>query len=124
MALSVYFLNKYFYFYIQMGTEGLALSTLITIFLISVFQLFFVKSKFKMQPFTKKTLILIVVIIAFYLSFNFWNFSIPTFSIGNLPIDPLLNIILKSIIIIPIYIGLVYRLNISELMLIYLLEQC
>ena len=114
MALSVYFLNKYFYFTLNMGTEGLALATLITILLSSLFKVFFVRGKFKMQPFTGKTVLLGFLILMFYLGFNFWDFSVPKFSIGNVPIDPLVNIILKSILIIPLYVGLVYQLKISE----------
>jgi len=114
MALSVYLLNKYFYWDLEMGTEGLALATLITIVLSSLFKVWFVKSKFKIQPFTSRTLLVLMVIIAFYLIFNFWDFAIPEFSMGSFPIHPLVNVVLKCLLIIPIYLFVTYKLNISE----------
>lgn len=114
MALSVYFLNTYFYNDLGMGTEGLALATLITVVTFNAFKLWFVKNKFNMTPFTNKTLLMIVVILIMFFGFNFWNFSVPEFFILNFPIHPIVNIILKSIIIIAIYSVVVVKLSVSE----------
>lgn len=114
MALSVYFLNTYFYNDLGMGTEGLALATLITVVSFNAFKLWFVKSKFNMTPFTNKTLLMIVVILIMFFGFNFWNFSVPEFFILKFPIHPIVNIILKSIIIIAIYSVVVVKLSVSE----------
>ncbi|CAM1349018.1 lipopolysaccharide biosynthesis protein [Tenacibaculum crassostreae] len=114
MALSVYFLNTYFYNDLGMGTEGLALATLITVVTFNAFKLWFVKNKFNMTPFTNKTLLMIVVILIMFFGFNFWDFSVPEFYILKFPIHPIVNIILKSIIIIAVYSVVVVKLSVSE----------
>ncbi|WP_299159558.1 oligosaccharide flippase family protein [uncultured Tenacibaculum sp.] len=114
MAFLVYYLNIYFYRYIGMGTEGLALATLITILTFNVFKLWFVNKKLNMFPYTNKTLQMLLIIIVMFVMFYFWNFSVPEFSILNFPIDPIINIILKSLLIIGLYIVIVVKLNISE----------
>ena len=113
MALSVYFLNKLFYYELDMGTDGLALATLIVIFSANTFKLFFVKNKFSMTPFTNKSLLMIFIIAIMYLGFNFWNFPIDNIYIWDFPIHPIFNIALKSIIIVVIYVFLIFKLNIS-----------
>ena len=114
MALSVYFLNDYFYNGLGMGTEGLALATLITVVVFNTFKLWFVKEKFNMMPFTNKTFLMIIVILIMFFVFNFWNFSVPEFSILDFPIHPIVNILLKSIIIIAVYGFVVVKMSISE----------
>lgn len=102
-GLSVYLLNKYFYFDLGMGTDGLALSTLISIFTFNSLKLWFVNYKIKMSPFTSKTFLMLFVIVAFFGIFYFWNFTF----------HPIINIGLKSAIIFPIYMVIVYKLQIS-----------
>jgi len=114
MALSVYFLNKLFYYQLDMGTDGLALATLIVIFLANTFKLFFVKSKFSMTPFTDKSLKMILIITTLYLVFNFWDFPIKDIYLWGFPIHPILNIALKSVLITVIYIFLVLKIKISN----------
>ncbi|KGL64127.1 lipopolysaccharide biosynthesis protein [Polaribacter sp. Hel1_85] len=114
MALSVYFLNKLFYYELDMGTDGLALATLLVIFSANTFKLFFVKSKFSMTPFTNKSLMMILIIAVLYLGFNFWDFPINNIYIWKFPIHPIINIALKSILILVVYIFLVLKLNISN----------
>ena len=114
MALSVYLLNKLFYYELDMGTDGLALATLIVIFLANTFKLFFVKSKFSMTPFTDKSLKMIVIITVLYLAFNFWDFTISDIYLWKFPVHPIINIALKSILITVVYILLVLKLNISN----------
>lgn len=113
MAVSVYLLNKLFYYQFEMGTDGLALSTLIVIFCANTFKLYFVKKKFSITPFTDKTVKMIAIIGVLYLAFNFWDFPINNVYILDLPIHPILNIILKSILIAVVYILLILKLNIS-----------
>ncbi|CAM1349304.1 MULTISPECIES: lipopolysaccharide biosynthesis protein [Tenacibaculum] len=113
MALGVYFLNDYFYYNLNLSTDGLALATLIITFFFGGFKLWFVQNKLKMNPFTFKTIIMIFIIVLLYFIFNFWNFSIPEMSLLNFSIHPIINIVLKSILIIPIYIFIVYKLKIS-----------
>ena len=114
MALSVYLLNKLFYYELEMGTDGLALATLIVIFSANMFKLYFVKKKFSMTPFTKKTFIMIMIITLLYLLFNFWDFSIENMYVLNFPIHPIINIFLKSLCTVIVYIFLIFRFNISS----------
>lgn len=114
MALSVYFLNKLFYYQLDMGTDGLALATLLVIFSANTFKLLFVKRKFSMTPFTDKSLIMILIIVSLYLGFNFWDFPISDIYIWKFPIHPIINIALKSILILVVYIFLVLKLNVSN----------
>ena len=116
MAFMVYYLNIFFYNYIGMGTEGLALATLLTVLCFNAFKLWFVDNKLKMFPYTKKTFQMILIIIILFLGFYYWNFATPEFSINNTPIDPIINIILKSILIIVVYVFVVIKLSISEQM--------
>ena len=113
MAFSVYFLNKLFYYELNMGTDGLALATLIVIFCANTGKIFFVKRKFSMLPFTDKSFLMILIITALYLGFNFWDFPIENIYLFKFPIHPIINIILKSILIGFIYIFLVIKLSIS-----------
>lgn len=114
MALLVYILNKYFYNNLNMGTEGLALATLITVLLFNAFKIWFVKRKFKITPFTNKTLLMTLLILVMFFSFYFWNFRTPAFYINKFPIHPIINILFKSILIIVVYVFLVLKLSISN----------
>ncbi len=113
MAVSVYLLNKLFYYELNMGTDGLALATLIVIFCANTFKLFFVKSKFEMTPFTNKSLIMIFIIAVLYMAFNFWDFPIDNVYVWKFPVHPIINIVLKSILFIAVYIFLIFKFNIS-----------
>ena len=113
MALSVYLLNKLFYYELNMGTDGLALSTLIVIICANTFKLYFVKRKFLITPFTDKTFKMILIIGLLYAVFNFWDFPIDNIYVYKFPIHSILNIILKSILIVILYLFLIFKLNIS-----------
>jgi O-antigen/teichoic acid export membrane protein len=114
MAFSVYLLNKLFYYELDMGTDGLALATLIVIFAANTFRLIFIKSKFSITPFTNKSFIMICLITILYLLFSFWDFPVANVFVFDFPIHPIINIILKSILIAILYFTLVIKLNISE----------
>ena len=113
MAISVYLLNKLFYYELDMGTDGLALATLIVIFTANTFKLFFVKLKFSITPFTNKSILLILIIAILYLFFNFWDFSVGNIYVWGLPIHPIVNILLKSVLILVVYLFLTFKLHIS-----------
>ncbi|WGH75841.1 lipopolysaccharide biosynthesis protein [Tenacibaculum tangerinum] len=113
MAISVYFLNTYFYNDLEMGTTGLALATFITVVVFNGFKLWFVKEKFQMTPFTNKTFSMILIILIMFLGFYFWNFSTPEFYFLKFPIHPIVNIALKSILIVALYLFVVIKLKIS-----------
>ena len=114
MATAVYFLNKLFYYELEMGTNGLALATLIVILTANTIKLLFVKKKFRMTPFTDKSWKMIFIITILYFIFNYWNFPIDDIFIGKFPIHPIINILLKSILIVLVYLFLVIKLNISD----------
>ena len=114
MALSVYFLNKLFYFELDFGTDGLAMATLITILFFNTVKLFFVKSKFSITPFTNNSWKMFLIIIILFASFYFWNFSLPVVEVFNRDISPVFNLILKSILIAAVYLFVVIKLSISD----------
>ena len=114
MAFSVYYLNIFFYKIVGMGTEGLALATLITILAFNMFKLWFVNSKLQMFPYSTKTLKMFTIIVVMFFGFYFWNFNTPEFFIKEYPIHPVINIILKSILIIAVYGFVVIKLSISD----------
>ena len=113
-ATMVYLLNKYFYYDLNIGTDGLALATLFTYMLFNIFRLLFVQYKMNMNPFTNKTLLMIFIISIFYFGFNYWDFSVGELYIKKLAIHPLVNITLKSLLIIPAYLFVVYKFKISD----------
>jgi len=114
MAFSVYFLNKLFYYELDMGTDGLALASLIVIFFANTGKILFVKRKFSMTPFTDKSLLMIGIIVGLYLVFNFWDFPFNDTYFFKIPLHQLLNMILKSILITLIYLYLVIKFQISD----------
>jgi hypothetical protein len=113
-SLLVYYLNTIFYFNMELGTDGLALATLITIVILNIVKLWFVHYKFSITPFTPKSLKLLFIILFVFLAFYFWNFSIPNIEIASYSISPIINIALKSILITIIYVFLIFKLNISN----------
>ncbi|CAM1372588.1 lipopolysaccharide biosynthesis protein [Tenacibaculum xiamenense] len=114
MALMLVYLNKYFYYDLNHGTEGLAFATFLSIVVFGLFKTWFVKHKLHMFPFTLKTVLQLFVIAGFYLLFNYWNFDIPEITISKFNISPVINIVLKSIIIVILYMFVVIKLNISD----------
>jgi O-antigen/teichoic acid export membrane protein len=113
MAISVYALNLLFYYKLNMGTDGLALATLIVMFFANTGKILFVKRKFSMTPFTDKSWVLIGMIALLYVVFNFWDFPLDNLYVWKIPIHQMLNILLKSILITIIYLYLVIKLEIS-----------
>jgi O-antigen/teichoic acid export membrane protein len=101
MAVSVVILNRILIVY--MGIQGAALATLIVVFIFSLLRIFYVNMKMKMQPFGSKTGLLLIVIAALFLVFYF----IP------LPFNAYLNILIRSCLVIAVFITLVIKLKLS-----------
>ena len=101
MAVSVVVLNKIFIE--MMGIQGAAMATLIVVTIFSILKILYVKLKMKIQPFTSKTLILLGIIGLLYLVFGFMA----------LPFHPLLNIVIKSSLLIAVFGLLVVKIKLS-----------
>ena len=102
MALSVYFLNDWL---IDLyGMNGAAFSTLLVVFVFNLIKIGYVKNKFGIMPTTHKTLSIILLIGVLFGMFYFWDFSF----------HPIINIFLKSILLILTYLFLVLKLNVSD----------
>ena len=102
MAATVIGLNKWLISLI--GIDGAALATLIVTILYSVIKIFYIQAKFKIQPFTIKTLkiggiIAIVFFIFYFLNFNF---------------HPIVNMLLKGVLITILYLIMIKKFHISK----------
>ena len=84
--------------------NGAALSTLIVLLFFNTVKIWYVKKRFNIYPFTRKTVYLLLILTAVYSMFFFWNFNL----------HPILNIVLKGALISVSYLILVYKLNISS----------
>ncbi|MEO9570479.1 MAG: lipopolysaccharide biosynthesis protein [Polaribacter sp.] len=113
MSIGVYLLNEIFYFKLNLGTDGLALSTLIIIVVFNTIKLWFVHNKFTITPFTPSSWKMFSIILVILLVFYFWDFPIDNIYLWKFPIHPIINIAIKSILITVIYITLIFKLNIS-----------
>jgi len=86
------------------GIDGSAFATFLAVFIYNTVKLVFVRYKLHMQPFSWSSLKIVLLLIVFIALFFFWDFSF----------HPIINIVLKSILVGFIYVLLVYKLNISE----------
>jgi O-antigen/teichoic acid export membrane protein len=101
MAASVIYLNKVLIS--REGINGAALATLITVFLFSTIKIWYINRKMNMHPFTSKTLLVLGLIAVLFVGFYFVEFAF----------HPIVNILLKSLLITLIYLIIVIRLKIS-----------
>ncbi len=85
------------------GIEGAAWATLISVMVYNTIKLLFVVKKMNLYPFTINTLKSFGVILVVFGMFYFWDF----------PFYPIVNIILKSILITVVYVFFNYKLKIS-----------
>jgi len=85
------------------GIIGSAFATLLSITLYSLAKLLFVVKKLDLYPFTKQTLHSIALTVVLFFAFYFWDF----------PFNPIISIILKSILMTIAYVYLNYRFVIS-----------
>jgi O-antigen/teichoic acid export membrane protein len=102
MAVSVIFLNKWLIG--LLGIDGAALATLIVVLVFSTIKIVYTQNKLNMQPFTIKTIVVLLLVLILFIGFYFWNFSF----------HPMLNIILKTILLSFIYLVIVVKLNVSQ----------
>lgn len=102
MALSVIVLNRWLIGIF--GIDGAALATLLVVLVYSVIKIFYVQQKLKMQPFSGNTIKVLLLIIVLFFAFYFWNFSF----------HPVLNILLKTLLISFIYLFLIAKLKVSD----------
>ena len=101
-ALSVYFLNDILID--KIGIDGAALSSLVVVAFFTIIKVAFIYNKLKIQPFTSKSLTVLILIVGLFFAFYFWHF----------PFHAIVNIILKSAIIVSCYLVLISRFNVSE----------
>lgn len=102
MATTVIVLN---HFLIKsIGINGAALATLITILIFNTVKVWYIKRKLNMQPFTKKTALVLGLILVLFGLFYSLKFSF----------SPMINIVLKSLIVSVFYGVLVFKMNISN----------
>ena len=86
------------------GLDGAAIASFLAIFLYNSVKLIFVRMKFGIQPFTAET----------FKVFGLLVFIGVLFYALHFPFHPIINIIVKSALILAMYIGVLYRLRISE----------
>lgn len=86
------------------GLIGAAIASFIAFFIYNTIKLFFVKKKFNMNPLSKKTYLVFSILIGLGAFFYFIPF----------PFHPILAILVKSILLVFIYVGIFYKFNISE----------
>ncbi|MBJ6368819.1 oligosaccharide flippase family protein [Snuella sedimenti] len=87
------------------GINGAAYATFISVMFYNLSKVLFVKHSFKMQPFTKATLSMLLLIVLCFFIFYFWDF----------PFHPVINIGLKSLMVSFIYGYVVYYFKISKI---------
>lgn len=102
LAILAFVLNTFFI--PAFGIYGAALATFIAFTAYNSVKIWIVYQKFHMHPFTRKTLEILVLIAVLSVSFYFWDFKF----------HPILNIILKSLIVGLIYLFFSIKFNLSD----------
>jgi O-antigen/teichoic acid export membrane protein len=104
MAVSVYFLNDYL---IDLyGINGAAISTFIVLLIFTVLKIIYIRYKVKLQPFNFNSIKIFTSILLIY----FFNSYI------NLELSPLIEIIIRSIIILITYLLTINYFGVSKKM--------
>ncbi|MEP3210284.1 MAG: oligosaccharide flippase family protein [Maribacter sp.] len=88
----------------EYGIEGAAIASFMAFFIYNTVKLIYVKVKFGMLPFTGDTLKVFMLLLAIGIPFYFVDFSF----------HPIINIGLKSIPMVFIFVYVIYRFKISE----------
>ncbi len=102
MAISVIALNEWLI--TIYGNNGAALATLIVVSVFFLIRIFYVYKKMNMQPFTLKTIWVIILVTLLFLIFRVLNFNL----------NPFVNILLRVLIIGVVYLAIIYKLKISQ----------
>ena len=88
----------------KLGLEGAALASFVSIFIFNLVKLVFVKMKFGIMPFTSATFKVFATLVLLAVLFDLVQFQF----------HPVINIGLKSLLVVVMYVGILYRFNISE----------
>lgn len=88
----------------RLGLEGAALASFVSIFIFNLVKVAFVKMKFGIMPFTSATFKVFATLVLLAVLFDLLQFQF----------HPIVNIGLKSLLVIVMYVGILYRFNISE----------
>jgi len=88
----------------EYGILGAALATFLAFSIFNTAKIFIVIAKFKMHPFTGKTLYILIFSAVLCVLFYIWEF----------PFHPILSIALKSILVSLIYLGTAFKFNFSD----------
>ena len=102
MAVSVIFLNRVFIE--EFGINGAALATVLVVLFFGMIKIFYVKNKFKMNPYSKNTIKIILLIGVLFFVFYFIRLSI----------NPFLGVLIKSMLILVIYLFIIIKLHLSD----------
>ena len=86
------------------GIEGAALASFVSILLFNLTKLIFVKLKFGILPLTKSTFKVFATLVLLGVLFSVFNFDF----------HPIVNILLKSAFVVIMYLGILYRFEISS----------
>ncbi|MDN3493060.1 oligosaccharide flippase family protein [Winogradskyella bathintestinalis] len=86
------------------GIEGSAFATFLAVFIYNTIKILYVKRKFNLLPFTKGSVKVVLILLILVMTFYFWDFSF----------HPIINIILKSVLLGLIYVILIFKLNVSQ----------
>jgi O-antigen/teichoic acid export membrane protein len=88
----------------RFGIEGAALASFISVMIFTLLKLWYVYTKFKLLPFTRATGKVLGTLIILGVLFNYLHFTF----------HPIVNIVLKSSLMVAMYVGILYRFKISE----------
>lgn len=102
LAILAFILN--IIFIPAFGLFGAALATFLAFALYNTSKIYIVIWKFKIHPFTRQSLYGLLCILIFTLGFYFWDF----------PFHPVINILLKSLVMGILYLTIVYKLKFSR----------
>lgn len=86
------------------GIDGAAIASFLAFFIYNTIKLIYVKLKFGMLPFTLNTLKVFVILLLIGIAFYFLNLSF----------HPIINIVLKSVCMIAVYLFALLKFSISE----------
>lgn len=93
------------------GITGAAIAFMVTLLIFNTFRYLFILIAFKMQPFTYKNLLIIIIGLAIYYISSF----VPNLSLtSSIVLATLLDIGIRSLFITVLFLGIVYGFNLSE----------
>ncbi len=88
----------------RFGIMGAAIATFLAFFIYNTSKIYIVIKKFKMHPFSVKTGYILLFTGILTAGFYYWEF----------PFHPIINILLKSLLVSLVYIGIAYKFNFSQ----------